>query len=310
VRVFVTGGTGAIGGYAVPALIAAGHSVSALARNEGKATRLRAQGATPVFVSLFDRDALSAAFAGHHAVVNLATALPSTTKFIFRSAWKAGDRVRCEGSSAVVDAAIAAKVPRLVQESVAMIYRDGTDRWIDEDWPTDHYPAATGNHAAEANARRFGRTNGTAVILRFGIFYGHGAAHSEQIMGMARRHMAFQAGRPHSYVSAIHLADAADAVVQALKCRAGIYNVADDEPVTARENALAMAEAVGAKPWVSAPGRLALLLGDRTTSMTRSLRVSNSRFRSNTAWKPHYPSVREGYRAMANAEAPIRGRAQ
>jgi nucleoside-diphosphate-sugar epimerase len=36
-RVFVTGGTGAIGGYAVPALVGAGHSVSALARSDAKA---------------------------------------------------------------------------------------------------------------------------------------------------------------------------------------------------------------------------------------------------------------------------------
>ncbi|BBY38895.1 hypothetical protein MMAN_30290 [Mycobacterium mantenii] len=85
----------------------------------------------------------------------------------------------------MADAAAAANVPRLVQESVAMIYREGADRWIDENWPTDHYPVAVGNHAAEANARRFGDLDGMAVILRFGVFYGVGAAHSEQIMGMA-----------------------------------------------------------------------------------------------------------------------------
>lgn len=301
-RVFVTGGTGAIGGYAVPALIGAGHAVTALARTEAKATALRARGATPVLVSLFDRAALSDAFAGHDAVVNLASALPSTSRFIFRSAWKAGERVRCEGSAAVAGAAVAAQVPRLVQESVVMFYRDGADQWIDEHWPTDHYPVAVGNHAAEGNARRFGDADRTAVILRFGVFYGRGAAHSEQIMGMARRHIGFQAGRPQSYVSSIHLADAADAVVEALAAPAGTYNVVDDEPVTARDNALAMAAAVGVRPWLSGPGRLALLLADRTTSMTRSLRVSNARFRSSTAWRPRYPSVREGYRAMAHAQ--------
>ncbi len=281
-RVFVTGGTGAIGSYAVPALIAAGHAVTALARTEVKAAALRGHGATPVLVSLFDRDALSDAFAGHDAVVNLASALPSTTSFIFRSAWKPNERVRREGSAAVADAAVAARVPRLVQESVAMIYRDGADRWLDENWPTDHFPAAVGNHAAEANARRFGDADRTAVILRFGVFYGPGATHSEQIMGMARRHIGFQAGRPRSYVSSIHLADAANAVVEALTSPAGTYNVVDDEPVTAGDNALAMAAAVGAKPWLSGPGRLALLLADRTTSMTRSLRVSNARFRTST----------------------------
>lgn len=42
----------------------------------------------------------------------------------------------------------------------------------------------------------------------------------------------------------------------------------------------AMAEAVGTKTWIIGPGRLALLLGDRTTSMTRTPRVNNARFRA------------------------------
>ncbi|MCV6962889.1 NAD(P)H-binding protein [Mycobacterium intermedium] len=78
-RLFLTGGTGAIGRYAVPALVRAGHQVTALARGEAKAAALRVQGATPVGVSLFDRHDLAEAFAGHEAgydvVVNLATAL-------------------------------------------------------------------------------------------------------------------------------------------------------------------------------------------------------------------------------------------
>jgi nucleoside-diphosphate-sugar epimerase len=302
-RVFVTGGTGAIGSYAVPALIGAGHIVSALARNEAKARVLRDQGATAVSASLFDREALTAAFAGHDVVVNLASALPTPQRFILKSAWAECQRVRTEGCAAVVDTALDAKVSQIVQESVAMIYRDGADQWIDEDWPTDHYPIAAGNHAAEGNVGSFGRADGQSVVLRFGIFYGRGASHSDQIMAMSRRHIAFQAGRPRSYVSSIHLADAATAVTAALQCPVGTYNIVDDEPVTSLDNALAMSDAVGARPWLRGPGRLALLLGDRTTSMTRSLRVSNTRFRSATTWKPSYPSVREGYRAMATSES-------
>ena len=302
-RVFVAGGTGAIGRYAVPALVSAGHRVSALARNEDKAALLRGQGAEPVPVSLFDREGLTAAFNGHDVVINLASALPATRKFILKSAWTECHRVRSEGSAAVIAAALGAKVRRIVQESVVMIYRDGGDSWIDETWPTDHFAIATGNHSAEDNAGRFSRGGGDAVVLRFGIFCGHGAAHSEQIMAMARRHIAFEAGRSTSYVSSIHLVDAANAVTAALECPSGTYNIVDDEPVTTRDHALAMADAVGSRPWVRGPGRLAILLGDRTTSVTRSLRVSNKRFRSVTGWKPVYPSVREGYRAMAALES-------
>ena len=46
-KVFVAGGTGAIGKHAVPALVADGHEVTALARSSEKAAALAAQGATP-----------------------------------------------------------------------------------------------------------------------------------------------------------------------------------------------------------------------------------------------------------------------
>jgi nucleoside-diphosphate-sugar epimerase len=298
-RVFVTGGTGAIGGYAVPALVAAGHDVTAMARSDAKAAALQGQGAAAVRVSLFDREALTHAVRSHDAVVNLASALPSPARFMLKSAWRDCHRIRTEGSAALVDAASAAGVPRMVQESVVMIYRDGGDRWIDEDWPVDHYPISAGNHAAEASARRFAASSADSIVLRFGIFYGPGAAHSEMIMDLARRHVAFAAGRLCSYVSSIHLADAATAVVAALDCPAGTYNVVDDEPVTRAQNAAAMAAAVGVAARLTVPGRTALLLGDRATSMTRSLRVGNTRFRKAAGWQPHFPSVWSGYRAMA-----------
>lgn len=299
-RVFVAGGTGAIGGYAVPALVGAGHTVTALARNPIKAATLNSQGATPMMVSLFDTGRLAAAVAGHDAVVNLASALPSTPRFVFESAWAECERVRTEGSAALVAAALAANVPRVVQESIVMMYRDGADRWLDENWPVDRFPIAAGNHAAEASANRFAQAGGIAVVLRFGMFYGRGAAHSKQIMAMARRHIGFQVGRHDSYVSSIHLTDAASAVVASLECPTGNYNIVDDQPVTARDNTKAMARAVRVKPWVRGPGRAALLLGNRSTSITRSLRVSNARFRATANWAPLYPSVWEGYSAMAD----------
>ena len=83
-KVFVTGGTGAIGRFVVPALHDAGHEVTALTRSDDKAAWLEGAGAHPVEVSLFDVDALTNAFAGRDAVANLATAIPRT-----KDAWKA-----------------------------------------------------------------------------------------------------------------------------------------------------------------------------------------------------------------------------
>jgi nucleoside-diphosphate-sugar epimerase len=300
-RVFVAGGTGAIGGHAVPALVRAGHEVTALARTPEKAARLSQQGATAVTVSIFDWAALTEAFSGHQAVVNLATAIPPTSKFLRTKAWAANDRVRTEGSAVIVEAAIAAGVSRVLQESVSMLYRDRGSAWIDEDWPTDHYPMARANHAAEASANRFTAAGGAGVVLRFGWFYGPGARHSEKFLALARRRICVMLGPPATYVSSIHVADGGAAIAAALTVPTGTYNVVDDEPLTKRAYADALAAAAGTRVCLRVPGRLALLLGDRATSLTWSLRVSNTRFCRVSGWAPMYPSAREGWMATARA---------
>lgn len=300
-KVFVTGGTGAIGGHAVPALVEAGHSVTALARTPSKAVWLREQGAIPAEVSIFDRAALTKGFSDKDAIVNLTSAIPSMTKFIRKKPWTENDRVRIEGSAAIVDAALAAGVGRLIQESVSMLYPDRGSEWIDEDVPPDVFRLSRANLAAEANAKRFSDQGRTGAVLRFGWFYGPGARHSEQLLEMARRHITVVLGPSDGYVSSIHMTDAAAAVVAALKVSAGTYNVVDDEPLTKHDYAAAMAEAAGKAPWLRGPGRLALLLGDRLTSLTRSLRVSNARFRAAANWAPKYPDARRGWIATADA---------
>jgi len=223
-RVFVTGGTGAVGRHTIPALVQQGHSVTALARTPEKAAALTAQGATAALVSLFDRSALAAAFAGHDAVINLASAIPPMTRWMSAKAWRNNDRVRVEGSAAVVEAALAAGVGRVVQESVSMRYRDQGAGWVDEEAPIDQYPMARGNLAAEANAHRFSQVGGRGVVVRFGWFYGPGAAHSERLFALARRHLGLVLGPPEGYVSSIQVADAAAAVAAALGAPAGTFN--------------------------------------------------------------------------------------
>lgn len=298
-RVFVTGGTGALGGHTIPALVGVGHSVTALARSDEKAAELVAAGATPARISLFDRAALTSALAGHDAVLNLATAIPPMSRFASRRAMRNNEYVRTEGSAAVVDAALAAGVGRVVQESVVMFYADQGAEWITESAPVDHFPLARSNFAAEANAARFGEAGGEAVVLRFGIFYGPGAHHSEQMLALARRGIGMTLGSPDGFMSSIHVADAGRAVVAASVVAPGTYNVVDDEPLTTRDYTDALARAAGRRLWLRGPGRAAGLLGDRLTSLTRSLRVSNARFRAATDWAPRHPSAREGWLATA-----------
>ena len=190
-RVFVTGGTGAIGGYTVPALVRAGHTVTALARSETKARVLETQGATPALVSLFDREALTAALADCEAVVNLASSLPidyCVPSAIGMARVRTGAHRRLRRRRGRVPTRGCSEVHSGVGCDDLRRRRRG---WIDEDHPVDHYPISRGNHAAEASARRFADAGRCAIVLRFGVFYGRGAAHSEQIVALARRHVGF-----------------------------------------------------------------------------------------------------------------------
>jgi nucleoside-diphosphate-sugar epimerase len=299
-KLFVAGATGAVGRHAVPALVAAGHEVTGVARSDAKADWLRERGAHPVAVSIFDRAQLADVVPGHDAVLNLATSIPPTAQARKAQAWAENDRIRTEGSAALVDAALAAGVGRYVQESIAFPYPDSGDRWIDEDVPLDVIPAIASAVDAEASAARFTAGGGVGVVLRFGAFYGPGSEQTDMMLGMAKRHVGTALGRADAYISSIHLADAGSAVVAALDLPAGTYNVVDDEPMTMRELARVVGDAVGARPWVLMPGRLAKVMGGHVGALARSRRVSNAKLRSH-GWAPHYPTAREGVPAVVAA---------
>src|SRR6266581_7788635 len=154
-RVFVAGGTGVLGRRAVPQLVAAGHDVTAAVRSDEKAVLVRAMGAHPVRVDLFDPAAVTDAVRGHEVVVNLATHIPPMSQMTRTSAWAENDRIRREVSRNLVDAALDAGATCYVQESIAFMYADGGDAWLDEDSPVDAPAYVQCSLAAEAETRRF-----------------------------------------------------------------------------------------------------------------------------------------------------------
>lgn len=286
-RIFVSGGTGVIGWRTVRELGAAGHEVTALVRSDEKAALIERLGARPVRVSLFDPEPLTRAVAGSEVVINLATSLPSLSRVMFSSAWRANDRVRSEGSRNLVDAALAAGAFRYIQESVVFVYAGGEDgRWLDENSEVTTTRIAASVLDAEASAGRFTQAGGIGVVLRFGAFYGPDSEHTLLQMRLARVGLNPLPGKGQDYVSSISTDDAASAVVAALEVPAGLYNIVDDAPITRDRYDLALAEALGVRrvrrPWMP--------LGTME-HVARSHRVSNRKVRSATDWAPRYPSV-------------------
>jgi nucleoside-diphosphate-sugar epimerase len=300
-RIFVAGATGVLGRRAVAQLVDAAHEVTGVARTDDKAAQLRAAGATPVTVDLFDAGALKDAVAGHTVVMNLATHIPNLSRTALPGAWTENDRIRSEASRNLVDAALAAGASRYVQESICFLYKDSGAEWVDEDAAFELPALGASLMAAEAEAERFTASGGTGVVLRFGQFYAPEATHTVAMAKLARRRITPALGAPDGYVTAIHADDAARAVVAALSAPAGIYNVTEDDPATRKEFGEIVANALGKKPPRSIPQVLAKAGGSKSEYLMRSLRVSNRKFKEATGWAPTYPSVREGWPVVAAA---------
>ena len=132
-NVLVTGASGGIGRQAIPRLLEAGHEVAGLARSAAAASWLRAAGATPVQVALFDPAMVAAAVVTDaDAVVHLATAIPPLARMRRPGAWRTNDRLRTHPTGNLVDAASAAGVEVVAQESIGFNDAHGGTGWLDE----------------------------------------------------------------------------------------------------------------------------------------------------------------------------------
>jgi UDP-glucose 4-epimerase len=288
-EIVITGSTGVIGHRAVRELLAAGHRVTGVTRSARGRERLERLGARAVEADVFDEASLRRAFDGADAVVNLLTHVPSADRMADRSAWEENDRVRTEASAAIARAAEAAGVRRLVQESIAFVYADGGDAWLDEDAPVAGGGVTTTALTAERNAGElFG---GDAVVLRFGLFIGPDSGSTQAALEAARGGASIAPGPPGAYRPTVWLDDAAAAIAAALGAPAGTYNVADTDPSTNAEIDAALAAAVGVaalRPRAPQDGPLA-----------RSQRVSNRRLRDASGWAPSMRASTEAWGRIA-----------
>lgn len=285
-RVFVTGATGVMGRSAVSALLGAGHDVHGLARSPDRAGDLSAAGVEPVIGGLFDPDGLTAAFAGCDAVCNLATHAPVGYAALRPGAWRVDDRIRTEGSRVVAEAARAAGVRRLVQESHSCVYADGGEDWLTEQSPVVVNRVTEPLVVAEAHAEGFDGPARTSVVLRFGGVVGDDEF-TRWRLARARGGQPVALGGPDAWTHLVNAEDVGTAVLSALSAPGGVYNVGA-EPVRRRSVAHVLAHAVGRDRSSLLARPLLRLRGERAELLARSQRVSSRAFMRVAGWKPRH----------------------
>jgi 2-alkyl-3-oxoalkanoate reductase len=299
-RVFVAGASGAIGAHLVPQLIDNGHEVIGTYRSPGKGEQLRGLGAEPLAVDLLDPTAVREAVVGAKpdAIVHQATALTGLSDFKhFDRSFAQTNRLRTDGTDALLAAAQAAGVRRIVAQSYASHRhaRQGGPVKTEDD-PLDPSPVAAMRETVAAMAYLDEAVTGAGgIALRYGNFYGDPDDGMVEAVRARKFPLVGDGGGVWSF---IHLDDAAAATVLALKHDGpGVYNIVDDEPAPTREWLPELAKVVGAKPPQRFPRFLArIFAGEAPVVMgTESRGASNAKAKRELGWTLRYPSWRQGF---------------
>jgi 2-alkyl-3-oxoalkanoate reductase len=287
-KIAVAGSTGILGRTVIPFLQQQGYDVRALARSAEKAKKLLPQTVEIVECDLLSpniHEAIEAHIHGCEAVLHLATAIPKN--FALPNAWEATSRLRTDGVRTLLNASLKTGVKKYIQQSITMAYPDCGDKWIGEDTPLDTAPERALICAPviqmEEMIRNIPPHDLHWSILRGGSFVGEGTFQDREIENL-------HAGRAKipcdgtNFISLIHVADMATALIAALKyAPAGsTFNIVD-EPIRQHEYSDRLAESIGANK----PQR------DETSNCPPSWRCSNQLAKSILKWQPIHAIIPE-----------------
>jgi nucleoside-diphosphate-sugar epimerase len=255
-KIFVAGGTGAIGRPTLDQLLARGHNVVAMTRTPERAQSLAAQGIEPAIADVFDAESVKAAVirAQPEVVIEQLTALPRTyTRESMNATAALNTRIRSEGGANVLAAAKAAGVRRFLKQSMAFWGIPGAGL-ADEETPlsVDASPAvaADARLVTETERRLLQTPDLEGIALRYGFFYGPGTwFNPDGDVGQQVRQQQFPiVGNGDGVWSWIHIEDAAIATVAAVEQgNPGVYLIVDDQPLAVRDWLTAFAQ------WLNAP---------------------------------------------------------
>jgi nucleoside-diphosphate-sugar epimerase len=296
-KIFVAGGTGAIGRPLIATLLAKGHTVVALTRAAEKTQALVEQGAEPAIADVFDPDAVKAVVsrAQPEVVVEQLTALPKTyTRESMNAAAAFNTRIRLEGGANVLAAAQAAGVRRYLRQSIAFWAEPGPGL-ADEETPlalrASPAVAADARVVTELEQRLLRNPNIEGIALRYGFLYGPGTwFHPDGDVARQVRQQQFPlVGKGEGVWSWLHIDDAAIVTVAAAEHGSpGIYLIANDQPLAVREWLPAFAQWLNAPPppQISLEDALKASGADAVYYGTRMRGVSNAKAKRELNFQP------------------------
>jgi nucleoside-diphosphate-sugar epimerase len=286
-KIALTGATGFIGSHVLTELQEHGHEVTALVRDDTQADIVKARGATPVVIDLYDRPAVATLLTSADGAIH--TASP-------------GDATSADLDSAVVDAVIDAFAGTgrpYLQISGLWIY--GTNPAITEDSPVQAPALVSWKEPIERRVLGAGEMRGVVIVS--GVAYGDGGGGMPGLLLGSPRDGAgnlIMLGTGQQRWATVHVADLADAFRRVLehgtaRGRYVIGNGANPTVAELTEAAAVAAGAPGAVPGSDDEARARLgdyfaevLLLDQGTDAARA--------RTELGWQPSHPTLADDFR--------------
>ncbi len=249
-KVFITGGTGFIGGEVVRQLRARGDEVVCLVRNPEKGKKVAELGAQLVSGDLSNEKSIRDGMAGCDAVIHAAAVYEVGIPTSQRAAMK---EANVGGTERVLGAALAAKIPKVVYVSTVGIFGNTDGKIVDESYehPAKDFTSCYEQTKWEAHqvAKRLIGEGLPCVIVQPGGVYGPGDTSS-----IAQLLDQFLSGKmpmipfPDLGICLSHVEDIATGIVLGLdKGRTGEAYVISGPATTVREAIGVVSEVTGRK---------------------------------------------------------------
>lgn len=288
-NVFITGASGYIGGSVAAALLAAGHTITGLARSQVRADALKAVGIEPILGTLDDATVLEGAAARAEIVINAANAdHEAAAKTLLRALEGTGKTfIHTSGSSVVGTQAGGKGVDDVFEEETLFTPSSGRAA-----------RAALNEHILSYRAKGV-----RSVIICPSLIYGLGLGASKDSMQVpwlletARKNgVAGHCGPGENIWSNVHIDDLVDLYLLALDhAPSGAFYYAENGENSMRELCQSINRMLGlaGEPKPLTPQEAAEEWGEgpALNTMGSNSRVRAVRARTELDWNPKAPSV-------------------
>jgi len=214
-KVFVTGGTGFIGKNTVTRLVESGHQCVCLIRNPLKQAVLNDLSVQFATGDVTNKQSLIEGMSGCDALINLAN---------LYSFWEADTslykKINVDGTRNVMEAALQAKIQKVVHVSSIVTWGRSPDVPFNEDSPVGEHPTeyARTKYAGDKVAWELFKNEGLPLVMIYpGAVLGAGdtKATGNQINLLINRRMPIR-GLESTVFTFVHVDDVAEAIVHAL----------------------------------------------------------------------------------------------